>query len=139
MGTHPAVAPCLEPRSISPRLFKSDCPSERAHYGRFDLPSEQPAMPTPHSAWVFTGGPRSEKYAERGIQRNASVAIVRFDQRGKSPRAARQQPYLRRLSFQRPARNLRRIQMEVPLLRKKISILVIIRSGPRQPAARGKL
>src|SRR5580700_4438162 len=81
MGTYPAVASYLEPRTISPRLFKSDCASERTDYGRFDLPPQQPAMPTAYIAWIFTGGPRPEKYVERGIQRDAALAIVCFDER----------------------------------------------------------
>src|SRR5271163_2344739 len=80
MGTHPAVAPHLEPRSISPGLFKSDRASERTDNGRFDLPSEQPTMPAPFIAWIFARGPRSEKYVERGIQRDAAVAVVCFDE-----------------------------------------------------------
>src|SRR5580658_6880179 len=83
MGTDLAVAAPLEPRAISPRLFKSDRAGQRTDYRRLDLSParESDNVPAVRTAGVFTGGPRPAKYFERRIQCDAALAVVCFDER----------------------------------------------------------
>src|SRR5271154_6962002 len=83
MGTYLAIASHLEPRAISPRLFESDRTGQRTDYRRLDLPAtrESDNMPALRAPGLFAGGPRPEKYFKRGIQCDAALAVVCFDQR----------------------------------------------------------
>ena len=80
LGTHTAFPAPVESRPISSGLFQPNRASQRTDYRGPHLPSQQPAMPTPYITWIFAGGSRPEKHAQRRLQCRSSLAIVRLNQ-----------------------------------------------------------